>query len=170
MYAGGILCKDVYSFTLFDTIEQNDAFLEVDDHITWSQKRKQQSVSKVASHVEWIIDWKKDQDIPDKPQMEVPQRKTYASLGTRTLEAEELYELFEKKTASIRGEVEHWAVEKDKRREGRGERGSIYTVMQPTVRPTLQELLEKSIDILYPFEVDPEMNGERRQCCGGVKG
>ena len=46
----------------------------------------------------------------------------------------------------------------------------MYTVMQHMVRPTLQELLEKSIDILYPFEGDPETNGERRQCCGGVKG
>jgi hypothetical protein len=37
-------------------------------HITWSHKRKQRSVTKLASHLEY-----KNQDIPDEPHIEVPQ-------------------------------------------------------------------------------------------------
>ena len=77
-----------------------------ESHITWSHKRKQRSVSKLVKHLEWIIELEKDQDIPDEPQIEVPQQKKDASLGTQTLEDQNLDEAFEKKTELIRGEVE----------------------------------------------------------------
>ena len=75
-------------------------------HITWSHKHKQRSVTKLASHLEWIIEWEKNQDIPDKSHIEVPQGKNDATLGTQTLEAQKLDEVFDKKTESIKGEVD----------------------------------------------------------------
>jgi len=57
--------------------------------------------------LEWIIiEWEKDQDIPNEPHIQETQRKKDASLETRTLEVQNLDETFEKKTESIRNEVE----------------------------------------------------------------
>ena len=92
-------------------------------HITWSHKRKQHSLNKLASHLEWIIEWEKNQDISDELHIEVPQQKNDASLGTQTLEAQKLDESFDEKTGSIRGEVKQLR----KTREARGE-GSVYLV------------------------------------------
>jgi len=72
-------------------------------HITWSHKHKQHLVTKLTSHLEWIIEWKNNQDIPDELHIEVLQRKNDAILGTQTLEAQKLDESFDKKTASTRG-------------------------------------------------------------------
>jgi len=44
-------------------------------------------------------------------------------------------------------------------REAGGE-GSIYLVMQPMVRPKMLELIDKRIDVLYPFQVDAESGGK----------
>ena len=63
-------------------------------------------MTKLASHLEWIIEWEKNQDIHDEPHIKVPQRKNDATLRTQTLEAQKLDEAFDKKTESIRGEVE----------------------------------------------------------------
>ena len=75
-------------------------------HHLVTHKRKQRSLTKLASHLEWIIEWEKNQDIPDKPHIEVQQRKNDATLGTQTLEAQKLDEVFDKKTESIKGEVD----------------------------------------------------------------
>ena len=115
-------------------------------HITWSHKHEQRSVTKSSSHLEWIIGWEKNQDIPDEPHIKVPQQKNDATLGTQTLEAQKLDEAFDKKTESIRGEVE----QSRKTREARGE-STIYLVMQPMVRPKMLELVDTRIDVLYPF-------------------
>ena len=64
--------------------------------ITWSHKRKQRSVSKLASHLEWIIAWEKDQDIPDEPHIEVLEQKNDTALGTQTSEGQNLDEAFDK--------------------------------------------------------------------------
>jgi len=112
-------------------------------HSTWSHKHKQRSVTKLASHLEWIIEWEKNQDIPNEPHIEVPQRKNEATLGTQTLEARKLDDAFDKKTESIRGEVGKLR----KIKEAHGE-GSIYLVMQPMVRPNMLELVDKRIDVL----------------------
>ena len=82
--------------------------------------------------------------------------KEVAILGTQTLEAQKLDEAFEKKTESIRGEVEQLR----KTREARGE-GSIYLVIQPMVQPKMLELVDKRIDVLYPFQVDAESGGKK---------
>ena len=124
-------------------------------HITWSHKRKQRSVTKLASQLELIIEWKKNQDIADEPHIEVPQRNNAATLGTQTLEAQKLDKAFDKKTESIRGEVEQVR----NTREARGE-GSIYLVMQPMLRLKMLELVDKRIDVLYPFQVDAESGGK----------
>ena len=93
---------------------------------------------------------------PDKSHIEVPQRKNYVTLGTQALEAQKLDEAFDKKTESIRGEVEQLR----KTREARGE-GSIYLVIQPMVQPKMLELVDKRIDVLYLFQVDAECGGKK---------
>ena len=127
---------------------------------------KQRSVSKLASHLEWIIDWGKDQDIPNEPYIEVRQQENNASLGTHTLEAQNLDDAFDKKTKSIRGEVEQLK----KTREACGE-GSICLAIQPMLRQKMLELVDIRIDVLYPFQVDAESGGKEtvlRWCQGLV--
>ena len=78
-------------------------------HITWSFWGKQRSVKELAEKLEWIIEWEKSQVASAEPHMELRQRRNLATLGTQTLESNELNEKYEKKATSIRvgvGEVE----------------------------------------------------------------
>ena len=124
-------------------------------HITWSFRRKQRSVNELAKKLEWVIEWEKDQEVPLEPRIELPQRRNDASLGSRTEEAEQLDEKFNKKSASIRVEVEKMR----RAREARGE-GCIYREMQPLVKPDMIDLLSRRIDVLFPFEVDSDDDGK----------
>ena len=134
-------------------------------HITWSFRRKQRSVKELADKLEWIIEWEKSQVVPAEPHMELPQRRKDATLGTQTLESNELDEKYEKKATSIRVGVEKLR----RTREARGE-GSIFTSMQPLVKPDLNELMKKRIDVLFPFDVDSDGRKETvlRWCQGVV--
>ena len=57
-------------------------------------------------------------------------------------------------------------------REARGE-GSMYSVLQPFVRPELKDLIDKRIDVLCSVEIENELTEEKttalRWCQGEVK-
>ena len=70
-------------------------------------------------------------------------------------------EKYEKKATLIKVGVEKLR----RTREAQGEES--FTAMQPLVKPDLNELMKKMMDVPYPFDV--ESDGKKKQCCVSVK-
>jgi hypothetical protein len=99
---------------------------------------------------------------PERPALEMPRRLELPILGTATQQLME-------SNATARIDKEQFrkeAKELQKQREARG-KGSIFCVMQPLYCPELDELINKSIDVLYSFLLG---SGEKvlRWCQGKV--
>ena len=105
----------------------------------------------------------KETCIPDEPSLNVPQRINLPVLGTQTEEVLELdrkclanEDAFKKKARKLRNE-----------RELKGE-GSIYSSMQPFVRPEISDLMNERIDVLSEFKMLGKEGSELRWCQGEV--
>ena len=86
-------------------------------------------------------------------------------LGTQTAEVAALDAKYLAKEDQFRKDAEKARRE----REARGE-GSMYSQLQPYHRPRIEDLLNKRIDVLYPFDVnvDGTVEKHRRWCQGDV--
>ena len=102
-------------------------------------------------------------EIPTEPELKLPQRKKLKGLGTRI----EFVDTLNEKYLSDEGEFKRKA---DIIRQGREAKGkkNLYQTMQPFVRPNLDELLEKRIDVNFVCNVDGKP--VTRWCQGEVVG
>ena len=108
----------------------------------WSKDGWKYTIKELADHLRWII------SIPDESSPNVPQRINLPVLGTQTEEVLELdrkylanEDEFKKKARTLRNE-----------RELKGE-GSIYSSMQPFLRPEISDLMNERIDVLSEFKM-----------------
>jgi hypothetical protein len=114
----------------------------------WSKDGRKYMIKELADHLRWIIKGEKKHSIPDEPSPNVPKRVNLLVLGAQTedvLELDKKYladeDAFKKKARKLR-----------KERELKGE-GSIYSSMQPFVRPEISELMNERIDVLSEFKM-----------------
>ena len=129
----------------------------------WSKDGRKYTIKELADHLRWIITEEKKHSIPDEPSLNVPQRINLPVLGTPTEEVLELDrkylatgDAFKKKARKLRNE-----------RELKGE-GSIYSSMQPFVRPEISDLMNERIDVLSEFKMLGKEGSELRWCQGEV--
>ena len=125
----------------------------------WSKDGRKYTIKELADHLRWIITEEKKHSIPDEPSLNVPQQINLPVLGTQTEEVLELdrkylanEDAFKKKARKLRNE-----------RELKGE-GSIYSSMQPFVRPEISDLMNERIDVLSEFKMLGKEESELRWC------
>jgi hypothetical protein len=123
----------------------------------WSKDGWKYTIKELADHLRWII------SIPDESSPNVPQRINLPVLGTQTEEVLELdrkylanEDEFKKKARTLRNE-----------RELKGE-GSIYSSMQPFLRPEISDLMNERIDVLSEFKMLGKEESELQWCQGEV--
>ena len=131
-------------------------------HITQTVKGDKRSVAELKAHVKWMIQEEMKLQVPVDPTVNLPQPRNDKALGDLTEEAKEIDAEFEKKSADI---VEKARIERAAREE-KGI-GSVYSLLQPFWTPLMSELVEKRIDVYYPFE-DGSEGGTYRWCQGKV--
>ena len=114
----------------------------------WSKDGRKYTIKELADHLRWIIKEEKKHSIPDEPLPNVPQQISLPVLGTQTEEVVELdrkylanEDEFKKKARTLRNE-----------RELKGE-GSIYSSMQPFLRPEISDLMYERFDVLSEFKM-----------------
>ena len=129
----------------------------------WSKDGRKYTIKELADHLRWIITEEKKHSISDEPSLNVPQRINLPVLGTQTEEVLELdrkylanEDAFKKKARKLRNE-----------RELKGE-GSIYSSMQPFVRPEISDLMNERIDVLSEFKMLGKEGSELQWCQGEV--
>ena len=106
-------------------------------------------------------------EIPDKPLANVPARREMKILGNDlTAEVRELDTKYFNQVVKLREDAEKLRQEL----ESKGE-GSMYSQLQPWIRPELVNLLEQRIDILSTFlvNVEDKQEDQERWCQGVVK-
>ena len=116
--------------------------------ITWSHQGKKRSVVELTAHLKMIIKQEKKLTVPSDPAIELPTRAELPVLGTATQQLIDSNNTAQIDEAQFRKDAE----EMRQQREARGE-GSIFSVLQPLVCPEPDELVDKRIDVLYPFEL-----------------
>ena len=117
--------------------------------ITWSHQGKKRSVKELSDHLRKIIREEKKMDIPDKPPASLPERRALPILGDRlTAKVMDIDAKYFHKESRFREDAEKLR----KERESRGE-GSMYSQLQPWMRPSLESLVDKRIDVLSTFFV-----------------
>jgi len=130
----------------------------------WSKDGRKYTIKELADHIRWIITEEKKQSIPDEPSPNVvPQRINLPVLGTQT---EEVLEL-DRKYLANEDEFKKKAQTLGNERELKGE-GSIYSSMQPFVRPEISDLMNERIDVLSEFKMLGKEESELRWCQGEV--
>jgi hypothetical protein len=129
----------------------------------WSKDGWKYTIKELADHLRWIITEEKKHSIPDESSPNVPQRINLPVLGTQTEEVLELdrkylanEDEFKKKARTLRNE-----------RELKGE-GSIYSSMQPFLRPEISDLMNERIDVLSEFKMLGKEESELQWCQGEV--
>ena len=116
--------------------------------ITWSHRGKKRSVVELTAHLKMIIKQEKKLTVPSDPAIELPTRAELPVLGIATQQLIDSNNTAQIDEAQFRKDAE----EMRQQREARGE-GSIFSVLQPLVCPESDELVDKRIDVLYPFEL-----------------
>ena len=125
----------------YESIEENinirvKGFGWTQFHQAWSKDGKQYSIEFLAGKLKDIIKQEKKMSIPDKPPINIPQRKKLPMLGKQTVAVKNLdkkyikdQEGFVKNADTIRKERENMGV------------GSIYSEMQPRSKPKIDNTL-----------------------------
>ena len=129
----------------------------------WSKDGRKYTIKELADHLRWIIKEEKKHSIPDEPLPNVPQQISLPVLGTQT---EDILEL-DRKYLANEDEFKEKARKLRNERELKGE-GSMYSSMQPFVRPEISDLMNERIDVLSEFKMLGKEERELRWCQGEV--
>ena len=117
--------------------------------IKWSQNGKMRSVKELSDHLRRIVLEEKNMEIPDKLPASVPERRVMPILGNAlTAEVRELDTKYSNQVGKFREDAEKLRREL----ESKGE-VSMYSQLQPWIRPELVNLPEQRIGVLSTFLV-----------------
>ena len=114
----------------------------------WSKQGKKKTSTELAACLRFVIKDERNYTVPSEPVVETPQPRFVPVLGTRTQEFDELNEKYEDEKEVIKNNADKLRQE----REARGE-GSMYSTLQPFIRPDLHDLVGKRIDVLGNVEI-----------------
>ena len=107
------------------------------------------SVKELSDNLRRIVREEKNMEIPDKPPEILPERRAMPIIGNAlTAEIREL----DTKYFNQVGKFREYAEKLRQDLESKGE-GSMYSQLQPWIRPELVNLLEQRIDVLSTFLV-----------------
>ena len=138
-------------------------------HHAWSKNGRKYSMKVLADHMRHIIREenirisKGKLEIPEEPKPNVPKRREMGILGTQI----DLVETLDGKYLADEGEFKSKAGSILQTREESGET-SMYSRMQPFLRPELDDLIGKRIDVLTGFTDDETKEHLERWCQGKV--
>ena len=134
----------------------------------WSKGGKKYTIKELTAHMKYIIKNESRHHVPAEPIPHMPQRAHTGILGTFNSTAMGL----EKKYVDNIEEFKERCNKLRREREARGE-GSMFSELQPFVRPELDDLMYKRIDVLCGVDVENELTKEKekvlRWCQGEVK-
>ena len=108
--------------------------------ITWSEGGELRSIKYLSDHLACIMreEQKMEKYIPKKPPTSLPKRRETPVVGKMTSEAKELDRVYFSDVSKFREDTAKLIKELHDRGEG-----SMYSLMQPFVRPTVAELVKK---------------------------
>ncbi len=131
----------------------------------WSKNGQKYSIKELADHLRWIVKEERKCHIviPSEPPVNVPKRMDVPVLGT---EIDDIADL-DKKYLANEEQFGLNAEQIGQAREARGE-GSIYLLLQPFIRPNVNELLGRRIDVLYSCTLPGDGGSVLRWCQGEV--
>ena len=118
--------------------------------ITWSHKRRLRTIKFLSDHLKKIMVAEVSMDIPTKPPTYLPQRRPVPIVGTLTSEVREMDRKYFTDVAKLREDTEALRLQMEERGEG-----SIYSMLQPDIIPTVDELVQKKerVGVLCSIEV-----------------
>ena len=133
--------------------------------ITWSHQRKFRTVKFLSDHLKKIMVAEVSMDIPTKAPTCLPQRHPVPIVGTLTLEVRVMDRKYFTDVAKLREDTEALRLQMEERGEG-----SLYSMLQPDIIPTVDELVQKRerVDVLCSIEVQGGATEVLRWCQGKV--
>ena len=129
--------------------------------ITWSKAGELRPIKYLSDHLAHIImqeEKKMKKFIPTKPPTSLPKRRKTHIVGQLTSEVKELDRVYFSDVSKFQEDTAKLIEELHERGEG-----SMYSLMQPFVRPTIAELVKEKerIDVLCSMQV--EVGGKKKE-------
>ena len=134
--------------------------------ITWSHQRELRTIKFLSDHLKKIVVAEVSMAIPTKPPTYLPQRRPVPIVGTLTSEVREMDRKHFTDVAKLREDTEALRLQMEERGEG-----SLYSMLQPDIVPTVDELVQKKerVDVLCSIEVQVGATEVLRWCQGQGK-
>ena len=133
-------------------------------HQAWSKDGNPYSIEFLAEKLKDIIRKSKKLEMPEKPPIDIQNRKSLPSLGERTADVKVLDLNYIKDTKKFKKDAQRLRRE----REDSGY-GDMYSVLQSVAVPKIDDsFIGKRVDVLFAFEIlDSDANEQELRWCQG---